>query len=58
MRYATPEELRNRAKEHMNQWRALLQTDPRAAADERAAAENLALLADEAEEAAAKGGAK
>lgn len=54
MTHASPEELRRRAKEHMSQWRELLPTDTRAAQEHRDQAENLALLADEADEAAAK----
>ncbi len=52
--HATPEELRARGKQHLARWRELLPTDARAAREELDKATNLAMLADEAEQAGAE----
>lgn len=49
--HATPAELRARAKQHMAKWRELLLDDPIEAREELARASNLAMLAEEAEQA-------
>lgn len=46
---ATPDELRERGKQHLAEWRRLLPIDAAAAREELYKAANLAMLADEME---------
>jgi hypothetical protein len=48
--HASPDELRSRAKVHMDSWRSMYRFDPECAAEELERANTLLALADEADE--------